>query len=120
VKKCSSIITTKPVGKTDQPDFMNCVVEIETELKPEELLKNCRMSKEKMGRKRREKWGARIIDLDIIFYNNEIIKTENLTIPHPEILNRKFILESMKEIAPEFVHPIKKKKIEELYKECNK
>ena len=113
----SSIINTKPVGYTAQPDFLNCILKVKTELNSEELLKKLLQIEKEMGRIRKEKWEPRIIDLDILFFNDEIIKTENLTIPHPEILNRKFILSSMKEIAPEFVHPSEKKTMERLYKE---
>ncbi len=115
--KSSSIINTKPVGITNQPDFLNCVVQIKTILDPEKLLLELLKIEREMGRIRKQKWGPRIIDMDILFFNNEIINTQDLTVPHPEILNRKFVLTSMKEIAPEFVHPIEKKTMERLYKE---
>jgi 2-amino-4-hydroxy-6-hydroxymethyldihydropteridine diphosphokinase len=116
----SSIIDTKPIGKTNQPDFLNCVIKIKTSFTPEELLYELQKIEKEMGRIRKEKWGPRIIDLDILFFNDNIIETEKLTIPHPEILNRKFVLQLMNEIAPEFVHPIEKKTIEQLYAELNR
>ena len=117
--KLSSIINTKPVGITNQPDFLNCIVQIKTILDPEQLLLELLKIEREMGRIRKQKWGPRIIDMDILFFNNEIINTQDLTVPHPEILNRKFVLTSMKEIAPQFLHPIEKKTIEELYAELN-
>ncbi|MEA3475605.1 MAG: 2-amino-4-hydroxy-6-hydroxymethyldihydropteridine diphosphokinase [Candidatus Cloacimonadota bacterium] len=113
----SSIINTKPIGKAGQPDFLNCVIKIETNFNAQKLLTQLKKIESDMGRIRGEKWGPRIIDLDILFFNDEIINTKNLQIPHPEILKRKFILTSLKEIAPEFVHPIEKKTIEDLYTE---
>lgn len=116
----SSIINTKPIGKRDQPDFLNCIIRIETNFNAEKLLTQLKKIESDMGRIRGEKWGPRIIDLDILFFNDEIINTKNLQIPHPEILERKFVLNSMNEIAPEFVHPIEKKTIEQLYAEYQK
>ena len=113
--KSSSIINTKPVGITNQPDFLNCVIQINTILEPEPLLYELLKIEKEMGRVRKQKWCPRIIDLDILFFYNVILETENLTIPHPEILNRKFVLTSMKEIAPKFVHPREKKTIEEIF-----
>lgn len=112
----SSIINTKPIGKADQPDFLNCVIKIETKYTPNRLLTELQNIENDMGRIRKERWGPRIIDLDILFFNDEIINTKNLQIPHPEILNRKFVLTSMNEIAPQFLHPIEKKTMEELLK----
>lgn len=112
----SSIINTKPIGKADQPNFLNCVIKIETKYTPNRLLTELQNIENDMGRIRKERWGPRIIDLDILFFNDEIINTKNLQIPHPEILNRKFVLTSMNEIAPQFLHPIEKKTMEELLK----
>jgi 2-amino-4-hydroxy-6-hydroxymethyldihydropteridine diphosphokinase len=110
----SSIIETKPVGNTNQPDFLNSVIKIKTGLSPAQLLNHLLQIESEMGRVRKERWGPRIIDLDILFFNDEIIQTPDLTIPHPEILNREFILNLMNEIAPDFVHPVEKKTIEGL------
>ena len=114
----SSIINTKPIGKTDQSDFLNSVIKIETNFNAGKLLTQLKKIESDLGRIRGEKWGPRIIDLDILFFNEEIINTKNLQIPHPEILSRKFVLQLMKEFAPEFVHPVEKKTMEELYTEC--
>lgn len=114
IASTSSIIETKPVGNTKQPDFLNCVIKLETKLTSAELLNYLLRIEDEMGRVRKEKWGPRIIDLDILFFNDEIIETKDLTIPHPEILNRAFILQLMNEIAKDYVHPRERKTIEEL------
>lgn len=116
--KKSTLIETQPVGKLDQPDFLNCVIQIETEFEAEDLLKELQKIELEMGRVRIEKWGPRIIDLDILFFDNQIINLPHLTIPHKEILNRKFVLHSLNEIAPKFIHPIKNKAMKKLYEEC--
>ena len=105
ITKVSSLYETDPVGKEDQPEFINCAVEINTELSAEELLKELNLVEEKLGRVRHEKWGPRTIDLDIIFYSDKIINEENLEIPHPRAHLRRFVLEPLCEIAPEFIHP---------------
>jgi len=118
--KCSSIIETKAFGLEDQPDFLNCVLKIKTNLKPHELLKYCLKTELNMGRIRHEKWGPRIIDIDMLFYSNEIIEEEDLTIPHPGIAHREFVLRSLIELCPEFNHPKLDKKIKILYNEVEK
>ncbi|MCI5839986.1 MAG: 2-amino-4-hydroxy-6-hydroxymethyldihydropteridine diphosphokinase [Peptoniphilaceae bacterium] len=114
ILKKSSYIETKPWGKVDQENFLNNVVEIETIYSPEELLKTINTIEKIMGRKRIEKWGPRIIDIDILFFGNEVIYTEDLKIPHPYIEDRNFVLDSLNEIAPFFVHPVLKKQIRKL------
>ena len=89
----------------DQPNFINCVSQIETNLSPHKLLKKLNSIEEKLGRVRHEKWGPRTIDLDIIFYNDLIINESDLIIPHPRAHLRRFVLEPICEIAPEFIHP---------------
>lgn len=116
--KNSEIIETKPYGNVNQPDFLNCVTEIETELNPLELLKICTEIEKKLGRKRSQKWASRTIDIDILFYGNETFQSDELTIPHPEIQKRKFVLKSLNEICPDFVHPILNKKISQILLEC--
>lgn len=116
VLKTSKIIETEPYGKTDQPNFLNCVVEISTTLTPHELLHQCLNIEKIMGRKRTEKWGPRIIDIDVLFYKDKVIRTTNLVIPHPEIEKRLFVLRPLSEIASNFIHPIKKKRIIDLYR----
>ena len=111
------MIITAPYGKTDQPDFMNCVIELETSLLPEELLKKCLYIENQLGRIRNEKWGPRTIDIDLLFCGNKIINTELLILPHPEVHKRKFVLTSLNELCPDLVHPILKKKIRDIFME---
>jgi 2-amino-4-hydroxy-6-hydroxymethyldihydropteridine diphosphokinase len=116
--KQSSIYQTKAWGKIDQPDFLNQVIQIETNLSPEELLVSVLEIEKKMGRVRNEKWGPRIIDIDILFYNQVIISLPQLTIPHPEIAARRFTLSPLAELSPEFLHPLLNKTISELLSDC--
>jgi 2-amino-4-hydroxy-6-hydroxymethyldihydropteridine diphosphokinase len=92
VLNLSSIYETKPVGYTDQDSFLNMVIEIETDLNPQELLNACQQIESNLGRVRLIKWGPRTIDLDILVYNQESINTESLTVPHPRMLERAFVL----------------------------
>jgi len=96
--KKSSIHKTKAWGKTDQPDFLNMVIKIETKLDPQKLLKQCLSIENELGRIRKEKWGERIIDIDILYFNDLIINDENLKIPHPLIQEREFVLKPLNEI----------------------
>ena len=115
VKRISSIIETKPIGNIHQPDFLNCIIQCDSELSPLELMQKLLNIEKNLGRKRREKWGPRTIDCDILFFNNEITDTDELTIPHHEIMNRPFILQLMNELAPKFIHPTLNKSMEQLY-----
>jgi 2-amino-4-hydroxy-6-hydroxymethyldihydropteridine diphosphokinase len=114
VSKCSSMIETKPWGIEDQPKFINMAIEVETALPPEELLKNLKTIEEHLGRHDNIRWGPRIIDLDILFYDNLIIKTKELEIPHPAIKDREFVLKPLSEIAPDKIHPVLNKSIKSL------
>ena len=114
----SSIYETAPWGKTDQPDFLNQVLLINTKFSPEELLKSILFIEEKGGRKRTVKNAPRTIDIDILFYNDLILEKPGLTIPHPRIAIRRFVLEPLNEISPEFIHPVIGKTIRELLLEC--
>jgi 2-amino-4-hydroxy-6-hydroxymethyldihydropteridine diphosphokinase len=114
----SSVYSTAPWGNTDQADFLNEVLAIETFLRPEELMKKILEIEEGMGRIRTERNAPRIIDIDILFYNNEVIDIPDLHIPHKEIQNRRFVLIPVKEIAPQLTHPGLHKSIETLLKEC--
>lgn len=105
ITKVSSLYETDPVGKEDQPEFINCIAEIQTDLSAQDLLKKLNLAEEKLGRVRHEKWGPRTIDLDIIFYGNLVINEENLEIPHPRAHLRRFVLEPLCEIMPDFIHP---------------
>ena len=115
IKKRSSMIETKPYGNIDQPDFINSVIEIETDLTAENLLSKCLTVENELGRKRNEKWGPRTIDIDILFCNDQIINSQKLIVPHPDLHNREFILRSLNEICPDFIHPVLNKSIKELY-----
>lgn len=111
----SSFYATKPYGYTDQPEFLNGVAEITTDLTPRCLLNLLLDIESELGRKRRIKWGPRIIDLDILFYDDLVIDEKGLTIPHPDLHNRRFVLEPLNEIDPEFIHPVLGKTVKELY-----
>ena len=113
----SSLYQSEPFGITDQNWFVNSVVQLTTSLSPEELLRVCLSIEQTMGRTRAEKWGPRIIDLDILFYDDLILKQEGLEIPHPGIAERSFVLEPMNEIAPNFAHPKLKQSIQTLLME---
>jgi 2-amino-4-hydroxy-6-hydroxymethyldihydropteridine diphosphokinase len=114
----SSIYETAPWGKTDQPDFLNQVILIDTKFSPEELLKSILSIEENGGRKRTVKNAPRTIDIDILFYNDLILEKPGLTIPHPRIAIRRFVLEPLNEISPEFVHPVLGKTMQQLLLEC--
>lgn len=102
----SSFYRTKAWGKTDQPDFLNAVLEAETLLTAPELLKFILQTERKMGRERLEKWGPRTIDIDILYYGNTISEEQELVLPHPHLHLRKFVLVPLNEIAPDFIHPV--------------
>ena len=97
----SRLIVTKPWGKTDQPDFTNGVAAIETGLAPSALLDACLSIERAMGRVRAERWGPRLIDIDIVAYGHLVLRTERLTLPHPHAHRRDFVLRPLREIAPE-------------------
>ena len=84
--------------KTDQPDFLNMVIQVDTKLPPKELLNTCLSIEKELGRIRKEKWGERIIDIDILYYHDLVVNEEDLTIPHPFIQERDFVLQPLKEI----------------------
>jgi len=114
----SSIYETEAWGYKEQPAFLNQALAIETTLESEKLLEEILKIEIVLGRKREIPLGPRIIDIDIIYYNNEIINTSNLTIPHPSMAERKFVLIPLAEIVPAFIHPILLKTNEVLLKEC--
>ncbi len=116
--KQSSLYETAAWGKTDQSAFLNQALVLQTELMPAELMKKLLDIEEQMGRQRKEKNDPRIIDIDILFFDNEILDTKFLTLPHPQIQNRRFALVPLKEIAQDLVHPIFKKTISTLLEEC--
>jgi len=101
--KTSSIIESKPYGNTNQPKFLNAVIKIETYLSPHELLTLIQNLEKSAGRKKREKWGARELDIDILIFDNLCIITDTLILPHPDMHNREFVLNPLKEIEPNLV-----------------
>ena len=114
IKKVSSIISTKPYGGVEQPDFLNGVLLAETLYTPTELLDRLHEIEQEAGRERKIHWGPRTLDLDIIFYGREIYEDENLIIPHVDMENRDFVLKPMAEIAPNFRHPVLQKTMKQL------
>jgi len=114
----SSIYETAAWGKADQPSFLNQVVEINTKLLPDQLLSVTQAIETGLGRKRKERWGPRIIDIDILFYGDHIINLPDLIIPHPAIAERRFTLVPMNEIAPMWIHPLSGATMEQLLARC--
>jgi len=117
VTKRSSMAETEPWGVKEQPDFINMAVEIKTGLTPEELLSLLKNIEVDVGRLPTSHWGPRIIDLDILFYDDVVMDTPELQIPHPGISEREFVLKPLAEIAPDKMHPVLKKSIKELLSE---
>ncbi len=118
VKAVSSIYQTKAWGKTDQADFLNAALLIETTLEPIILLEKLLEIEHKMGRIRTQKWEERIIDIDILLYDSVVTNSPELTIPHPQIPFRKFTLVPLNQLAPEFIYPGKNVTIKELLATC--
>jgi 2-amino-4-hydroxy-6-hydroxymethyldihydropteridine diphosphokinase len=116
----SSVYETPPWGYFEQPAFLNQVLEIETSLEPEDLLYELKKIEEKLGRKESFRYGPRLIDLDILFYDNIVYNSDKLSIPHPQIVNRAFILTPLADLAPEMVHPVEKRTISELLVDVDK
>ena len=115
VVKESSLYESEPHGNA-KTWFGNSVLEVETELAPTDLLKRLKQIEEEMGRKRvkGKRWGSRIIDLDILFYDNEIVEKRNLKIPHPRLPERRFVLVPLSELAPQLIHPGLNQSVSEL------
>lgn len=105
VRRVSPFIETEPYGVTDQPAFLNGVCEVETTLSPQELLAILLKIETQQGRVRTRHWGPRVIDLDLLLYDDQIIDEPNLQVPHPDMENRGFVLQPLAAIAPQVVHP---------------
>jgi 2-amino-4-hydroxy-6-hydroxymethyldihydropteridine diphosphokinase len=118
ILKASSIYQTAAWGKTDQPDFLNQALEVQTALSAEGVLAEILKIERAMGRRRDQRWGERIIDIDILLFEREIISSLQLTIPHPQLKNRKFALEPFAEIGGDVMHPLLQLTIREMLKQC--
>lgn len=118
VRQTSRIFETEAWGVTNQPNFLNQVIRIETSIEPKSLLNVVQSIEQQMGRKTEQKWGSRVIDIDILYYNDLILETPELIIPHPQIPNRRFTLIPLVEIAPKMLHPVLSKQHEELLEAC--
>jgi 2-amino-4-hydroxy-6-hydroxymethyldihydropteridine diphosphokinase len=110
----SPLYEAEPVEFTKQPWFLNCALALETGKSPQQLMKEILRIEEEMGRRRVEKKGPRLIDIDILLFDEAIVDSKDLTIPHPAMHQRRFVLEPLAEIAPEVLHPVLKKTIREL------
>lgn len=119
IKKSSSLYETAPWGFKNQPDFLNQVLIIKSNLSADEIMHTILSIEKTMGRLRTNKNAPRIIDIDILFFNKEIINKPNLIIPHPQITNRKFVLIPLNELSPGFIHPSQNKNIKSLLSTCS-
>lgn len=120
IKKTSLPYQTKPWGVEDQPDFVNMAVEAETSIRPLDLLQILKTIEKEIGRQEGVRWGPRIIDLDLLLYDDLVISTDTLTVPHPLLHEREFVLLPLAEIAADLVHPVLKTTIRELSENIKK
>ena len=114
VRGVSSLYETEPVDVTDQPWFLNCVVVLETDSAPRDLLQRALAAEKQLGRPRTRDKGPRTIDIDILFYGDRVVDEPGLKIPHPAMQQRRFVLEPLAEVAPDAVHPLLKKTAREM------
>ena len=113
----SKFYETAPIGLKDQPNFLNAAIKVETTLKPLKLLAVCQSIERRLKRVRTIRWGPRTIDIDILLYGDLIIKSDKLTIPHPEMHKREFVLKPLNDIAPSVIHSLNGKTVAELYEQ---
>ena len=103
--RASSLYDSEPVGDVEQPNFLNAVAELETELTARQLLWNLLLIERRLGRQRTQRWGPRTIDLDLLLYGSLVVEEEDLQVPHPELVRRSFVLVPLVELDPLLVHP---------------
>lgn len=118
IARSSALYKTAAWGNVQQPDFLNQIIVVATKLNAHELLNSILYIEKKMGRIRTVKNAPRVIDIDILFFNKQIIREKQLIVPHPQIQNRRFVLKPLNEIASQWVHPVLNKKTHQLMKEC--
>jgi 2-amino-4-hydroxy-6-hydroxymethyldihydropteridine diphosphokinase len=114
----SKLYQTAAWGNTKQSDFLNQVIIVQSNMKAADCIETTMLIETNMGRVRTEKNAPRLIDIDILYFNKDIIHTQNLIVPHPEIENRRFVLTPLNELSPKFIHPILKKNNHELLLDC--
>jgi len=117
-RRVSTVIETEPWGVVDQPRFLNCVAEIETEIAPPALLDRLLEIERELGRVRRQKWGARTMDLDLLLYGDRRIVSPVLTVPHPRLHERRFVLEGLAELCPDLAVPGRGRTVRQLLDAC--
>ena len=118
IESQSHIYETEPWGRPHQPKFYNQAIKVVTPCSPLETLHLMKQVEFLLGRDNAERWAPRVIDIDILFFNKDIIKAPNLIVPHPEIQNRRFVLIPMNELSPNFKHPVFQQSIHQLLKNC--
>ncbi|NIV72464.1 MAG: 2-amino-4-hydroxy-6-hydroxymethyldihydropteridine diphosphokinase [Calditrichae bacterium] len=118
LRSIAPLYESEPYGKTDQSKFLNTAAILETEILAEKLLKQLKKIEKSAGRKKRVRWGPREIDIDIIFYGQEIIRNQSLSVPHPDYKNRRFVLQPLADLNADFIPPDDHRTLSALLKEC--